>query len=377
MDTSKFSIEDLKNLKDMIDEVLSDIIKANVGITNVSNSSVTRTLTGALLSQLAMANAVLKALYASMDIDNATGNDLDRLVSILSVYRGSATVCTSQIDFCKPNGATRDIPIQEGTIVSSKKDNNGNIIRFKTTQYAYLPSGSTKVTVPIECIEPGNVILAPNSVVYMESPIMGIESVTNSSPISGGSNKESDASLRARAKLALSKIGSATNPGLKGALLELDEVEDVQVLDMNRGVGTTDISIMCTSMPPSKEVSEKIDAVISKSKASGIYAQAIYPTINYIDITLTIQLKNVIKDKNTIDYTGIRKAVTTAIKEHMSGLGIGYALIINGLKADIMSSHDDIYDILDMTPSNNIQCNNTQIIRCNNININIDGEKHE
>lgn len=148
MDTSKFSIEDLKNLKDMIDEVLSDIIKANVGITNVSNSSVTRTLTGALLSQLAMANAVLKALYASMDIDNATGNDLDRLVSILSVYRGSATVCTSQIDFCKSNGATRDIPIQEGTIVSSKKDNNGNIIRFKTTQYAYLPSGSTKVTVP-------------------------------------------------------------------------------------------------------------------------------------------------------------------------------------------------------------------------------------
>lgn len=375
MDIKDLNIEDLKALRDMIDETLSAIVKADVGISNVSNSSVTRTLVGALLSQLAMANTVLKMVYISLDIDEATNNNLDRLVSILGVYRTSATTCTGYVDFCKTDGANNDISIPEGTILVSKKDTKGNVVRFKTTEYAYLPKGETKVTVPVECVDPGHIILAMGALAYMESPIMGIEFVTNSIAIDGGIDKESDEALRKRAKLALSRIGSATNPGLKGALLDIDEVEDVNILDMNRGVGTTDISIMCASMPPTEDTKKKIADKVAKCKASGIDAKIIYPNINYLDITVTVQLIKDIKDKNLIDYTGIKEKVKEAIQKHITSLGIGDALIVNALKKDIMSCDADIYDILDISPSTNVQCTNTEVIRYRNITVNIDGEE--
>ena len=88
------------------------------------------------------------------------------------------------------------------------------------------------VSVPVQAIEAGpegNV--NAGAIVIMPTPPSGIEGVENEAPIEGGLAAESDDQLRERAKYALEQSGNATLTAIKFAVLDIEGVTGVDVVD--------------------------------------------------------------------------------------------------------------------------------------------------
>jgi uncharacterized phage protein gp47/JayE len=91
---------------------------------------------------------------------------------------------------------------------------------------------SRSITVPVVAVEAGpegNV--NSNAVVVMPTPPAGVDGVVNEAPITGGQSPEADEQLRERAKHALERSGNATMNAMKFAVLSVDGVEGVEVVD--------------------------------------------------------------------------------------------------------------------------------------------------
>lgn len=109
----------------------------------------------------------------------------------------------------------------------------------RTITLAALPDGELpvrykpkSVTVAVEAQQPGpegNV--NAETLTIMPTPPAGIDGVTNEDPIEGGLSAESDDRLRDRAKHALERSGNATLNAIKFAVLDVDGVEGVEVVD--------------------------------------------------------------------------------------------------------------------------------------------------
>jgi hypothetical protein len=130
---------------------------------------------------------------------------------------------------------------------------------------------SISVTVPVEAVEPGpegNV--NSGAVVIMPTPPPGVDGVVNEAPISGGQSAESDEQLRDRAKHALERKGNATLAAIKFAVLDVDGVEGVEVVDNS---ADSAIPLGEVRVRYSGGDDAAVLAVVEQTRAAGILAR--------------------------------------------------------------------------------------------------------
>lgn len=361
---------EVREFETMVEDTLQRIIDADVGITNVFAGSVIRTIVENILAELDIQNYSIDQIYKAMNIDTATGEDLDAIVSILGVIRKSATYAEGTVVFGRSSEYATDIDIEYAEMVSTRQSNiDGSTIEFIVIDDdAKLQAGDLEVTVNIRATEPGNIYLPPNTITIMNNPIIGIEYVTNKVEIHSGLDEETDDELRDRAKQALAGLGKGTNTALRSAVMSINGVVDAIVMDINRGVGTADIVVITNEIPPSSTLKNEIDDVIRITKSAGINVEIIYPTISTqnIEITLSHISGSVISDDD------INKA-GNAIIDYCGSLSIGDTLIISQLERSIGNAIDDLdVDIVTIEPANNVTSLSTQVIRNGTITINGD-----
>ena len=360
----------IREFETMVDDTLQRIVDANIGITNVLPGSVIRTIVEAILAETDIQNYTIEQIYRAMNIDTATDEDLDAIVSILGVVRKQATYAEGTITFGRSDVYDTDINIQYAQIVSTRQDNNTGIIHefIVTDSDAKLPKDQLKTAVNIRALNPGRIYLPAGSITIMSTPIIGIEYVTNEVEFSSGTDKETDEELRARAKQALAGLGKGTNAALRSALLDVDGVDDVIVMDMNRGVGTADIIAVTSEIPPSITLQNEVNDIISITKPAGIHIEVIYPTIISHDIAITL-----------IDISGTMSAIPAAyissaghaIMEYCSSLSVGDTFIISQLERAIGNAiSDNNIDVETTMPSANVTPASTEVIRHGTITIN-------
>lgn len=357
----------IREFETMVDETLQRIVNANIGITNIYPGSVIRTIIESLLAEVDIQNYSIDQIYKAMNIDTATGEDLDAIVAILGVTRRRATYATGTVVFGRSDAYDTDIAIQYAQIISTKQDADGSIHEFIVTdEDAKLTSGNLQTTVNIRAMDPGIIYLPINSITVMNTPIIGIEYVTNTVAFNGGTNDETDDELRARAKLALAGLGKGTATALRSALLNISGVIDAVVMDANRGVGTTDIIVITNTLPPPESLQNIIADTISATKAAGINVDIIYPTIKTQDVNVT--LTNIAG--GLVSQDDINNAAS-AIIGYCNTLLIGDVLIISQLERHIGNAIDNSnIDVVVTVPSSNVTPTSTQVIRCGNITIN-------
>lgn len=359
----------MREFETMVDETLQRIVNANIGITNTIPGSVIRTIIESLLAEVDIQNYTIDQIYKAMNIDTATGKDLDAIVAILGVIRKPATYAEGTVVFGRSDVYVSDIAIQYAQMVSTKQNNNtnGSILEFIVTDDdARLPAGELQTTVNIRAIEPGSIYLPVNTITVMNTPIIGIEYVTNDIEFYGGTDQETDDELRYRAKQALAGLGKGTSTALRSALIDLTGVIDAIVLDMNRGVGTADIIMITSEIPPTTALQNEINDVIDITKAAGIDIDVIYPTIVAQNVIVTIT--------NTTGASLTQDAINNAGKaiiEYCGSLSVGDTLIISQLERAIGNAinNPDI-DTIVTTPNTNITPANTEVIRHGTITIN-------
>ncbi len=183
---------------------------------------------------------------------------------------------------------------------------------------------SISVTVAVEAAEAGpDGNVNSDAVVIMPTPPAGVEGVTNEAPINGGLSPESDEQLRDRAKHALERKGNATLNAIKFAVLDVDGVEGVEVVDnsIDSAIPLGEVRVRYSG-GDDREVAD----VVEQTRAAGILA-----TLEKINEVLISGIFYVLADPPTPDGAAqsLRDGVVTAI----DALTIGQPLSVRRLSA--------------------------------------------
>ena len=350
---------EVKDFGVMVDDVLTRIANST-NISNVTSGSVIRTIVEALLAENDIMYYQINQVSKALDIDLATGGDLDRLVKIFNVTRNAATKCTYATEkFGRSSALGYNITIPAGIIISTRADMNGDTIEFIVTDDTVLTAGQLSVDVPCIAVDAGFVHIPVDTLNVLNNTIVGIEYVTNSTKISGGSDTESDDNLRVRAKNTMLVFGKGTSDALKYTVSGVDGVLDVVPFDMARGVATVDLIVLTSTLPPSTELQNEISAVVAATKASGISVDVVYPTILNVAVTVT-----------TTGYTDA-DVIGSGIEAYFGTLSVSDVFRINQMERYVLNAcNNSDMDIATTAPAANVTPTSTQIIRAGVITIN-------
>lgn len=166
-------------------------------------------------------NQDLEAVYYSSFVDQAEGVSLDRLGSNYSVTRNPAQAATVMLDFTGTTGTV----IPEETVYTTESGVEFEMVDTVTLDDSGKGSGEAVCTA---LDETGNV--APNTISVQGENIAGIESVTNPTQASGGTEIETDDAYRQRIHLSMESQPGPTYYGLYTGLYALPGVEQVQIV---------------------------------------------------------------------------------------------------------------------------------------------------
>jgi len=213
----------LKRLEDIIND-LQDALKAeygdNIDLTANSVISQITNIQGQRLSTLwELANAIYYSQYPA----TSENLSLDNVVSLTNIARLSATksIVTATIS------GTPATLVEAGFVASV----DGNpTARFITLEDATIEGGGT-VDVEMEAEETGRVVANSGSLTVIETPVAGVDSITNALDAELGSDVESDADLKIRQKELLQRQGTASLEGIRNKILNIDNVEQSFVLE--------------------------------------------------------------------------------------------------------------------------------------------------
>ena len=361
----------IKTFDQLVADTLQTITDANVGITNTSPGSVVRTLVEAILDSVDATNYYASYIYDAMSINDATGNDLDRLVLILGITREQASPATSIVTFSTGDEPYQyDISIPYGFELSTRQDTDGTIHTFKVDEEdIILKAGETSIDVKVVCDEVGHLYLPSGAINTMSRSIIGIASAINKSEVNSGRNEETDDELRKRTKAYITAFGKCTDDALKVAVEDIDGVTNCTVVDRYDGVGTSGVIVVPEIIPVLDSVAEEVANAIAVTKASGIKVFIIYPTIKWIDIDLTIT--------DIVDDT----IILEAISNYINSLEVGQTFVVRQMERKVLNAIDnndidnDSVDIETTVPDTNVSCESEEIIRVKTVTIN--GEVHE
>ncbi|HEY0735984.1 MAG TPA: baseplate J/gp47 family protein [Herpetosiphonaceae bacterium] len=191
----------------------------------------------------------------------------------------------------------------------------------------YIPRS---VTVPVIALEPGTQgNVDARTIVVMPSPPRGVDGVVNEEALSGGIDAESDSQLRERARFALERSGNATFNAIKYAVLDVDTVTEVEVLDHSVDetirLGEVHVRYAGSDADPVREAGY-VRAAIERTRAAGVLVHV--KTITKLVISGTIY---VIPEPNALPRAA--ENLRSAVLEALRALGAGQALSLRRLGA--------------------------------------------
>ncbi len=206
----------------------------------------------------------LEDSYYSNYVDTATGTSLDRVCALRGITRNAAQYATGNVTI---TATGIDVSVLAGDI----RVQTATGIVFTNTGTATITSTGTTIPVIAEVAGPTGIVAA-SSIIEFTSPIAGLDSVTNASPTSGGSDIETDPELRVRYKLRTSSSGASV-PALLSALLDVDGVYNAYVVENSANSddvnGLPPHSIQCLVDSDGTHNTE-IATAIFNNKAAGI-----------------------------------------------------------------------------------------------------------
>jgi uncharacterized phage protein gp47/JayE len=180
-----------------------------------------------IAERLAETQGDIGLVLESSQIDHASGTALELLTALIGVRRDPSSPATGIVKFSRDSAAGTDYTIPSGTTVQTDDEHP---VRFTTDESAVLKQGDTSVSVSVtaESAGPrGNV--GANTVTDAPNTPSGVESITNPGEITGGTEKENDDELRARAKEELAQGSRASAPALINSVKQVDGVTSVSI----------------------------------------------------------------------------------------------------------------------------------------------------
>lgn len=344
-------------------------------LTDRNPGSITRTLAEAFALEFAVVSHQLDQVYRSAFLATAEGDDLDRVTELVGVSRRGQVHARGEVVLSRTTPAPAEVTIPAGTLVSTSQPPP---VTVETTQTVTLRRGTLSVSAPVQAqvTGPGGVATA-GSLTVLHRPILGVEEVTNPTPLTFGGGKEDDVALRQRASRALETSGRATVGAIRGALASLEGVreQDVRVeedhlafpgvikvtvaadldaetmaaaarlLEEHRPAGIRVVhSLEVPTLPPPGVGSESNgggDGPTTPGTADGIwYPLAIHGVVTPASTNLT----DIQRDR-------LHRDVAAAIAAAVEAVGVGEPLVYNRVVAAVMAVEGVLDAVLDIAPA--------------------------
>ena len=246
----------------------------------------------------------------------ATGEYLDRHAAMRGLVRKEGAKATGIINFRRATPAGYDIHIPEGTVVQT---GGAEALRFVTTEDVVLKGTVTSVSSWVQAVEPGSQYnIKPLNITVMVTPPAGVTSVTQEGEFVGGTDSESDESLRRRLLDVCLSPAVGGSPGYYRAIaLAQSEVGKAKVLPAYRGGGTVDVVVYGGTGALTAGVLARLQALFDEQRDLGIdvaVRQAITTPVN-LELELAVE--------EGWEYDAVRESCQTALMAEMGGLDIG------------------------------------------------------
>lgn len=324
---------------------------------NASASSVYTNQTTPILLKLSELWELIEGVYNANDPNFATGEALDRLGLLTGTAR-IAPIKTTVVATVNLNNGTS---IAIGDLIASVSGNAA--ARFVSTALVENTSGITDdFDVEMEAVTAGPTIVNAGTLTVIESPIVGLNSITNVLDGEIGSDLETDAAYRARRIIDLRGLGTSPLDAIRADLLNVDDVEEVFLFE-----NTTDATDGNGLPPHSFEAmvlggtaQDVVDQIwISKPAGIATYGSSSGTTVDASGTTQTIYYSRptekilfvdvvVVTDPDTYPIDGAEQIKTNLALFADEQFGVGDDVILSALYGPIfdVSGVEDVTSIL-------------------------------
>ena len=310
----------------------ADLVDLTVG-------SVTRALLEAAASVALWLQYLILQVMTMCRLSTSSGSDVDSWVGDFGLSRLAGTASAGSVTLACFAYASQSATVPIGTLVRTSDGSLSFAVTadpanpaWSAATGAYVrPAGSATITVPVQCVTPGQSgNVQAGTINLLAQSVSGIDTVTNTLAFTGGTDAESDASLKARfvpyinsrAEATLTAVGSAiegVQQGLSYAVTENVDTEGAAragffVVVVDDGSGSPPASLLAS-------VSNAVDAV----RPVGTGFAVIGPTLVGVSISMTLIIAA------GADGASIRSAAATAITAYVDALPVGTALAFSRL----------------------------------------------
>lgn len=240
-----------------LDEILEDLNESMRVIfgenLNLEPSSPDGQVNGVMSESFDDLWAIGQECYNAYNPAAAVGVALSNLVQLAGITRQDAVYSTANVDVTGDNGTY----IPAGSLVSTDEG-----IQFSTDSDITIAAGigSSDVT----AVEPGPLAAAIGTIINIDTPITGWDTVTNDAAATEGYDQETDAELRARFYKSYEKAATSIYESIVAAVLALDGVEYVSLTE-----NTTDATDLNGLDPHSFQV--MVDGGVDAEIAQAIF----------------------------------------------------------------------------------------------------------
>lgn len=279
-------------------------------------------------------SALMMDVYNARNPNWASGAALDALLPLAGIRRNAATYSKVSLGLTGLAGST----LAAGMLI---RDAQG--YSWRTDAPVTFGSGGT-ATVDATCTEAGAILASAGTITIIETPTATWYTATNAADAIPGLDVETDASVRVRRSASVSLSGRSTIESLHAALINLDGVEHVSVLE-NTTDSTDENGLPAHSICAlvSGGESSDIAATIFRKKAPGIgtYGSSAvthrdeygrnnvvrFSRPNEVTATITISVKALAGWGGSY----MQDAIREAIEAYVQSVGIGESLIVSAL----------------------------------------------
>lgn len=235
-------------------------------LTDLNVGSVVRTLVETIAREMAMAYLQLEHIYDSAFLDTAEGSSLDKVVALVGVRRLPAGFPVARVRFTRraDAGAGSQVTVPANTAVV---DDSG--ARYLTLDALTLEPGESTREVNVRGETTGTKLVEAGALNRLEVLIAGVGEVTNPQPARAITAAETDAELRRRAASSLHGVVRGTHDALKFALLSIDGVKNVNLIEAPNGIpGEIRVEVAHSSDDPT--IDATIERTIEAFRPAGI-----------------------------------------------------------------------------------------------------------
>lgn len=278
----------------------------------------------------------LDFIKRQMFASTATGSYLDLHAEDRGLSRNKAVKATGEVTFSINNVKDENVTIPQGTIVGTSGD---TCVRFVTNQAATIVAGTLYATVPCTAEVAGfegNVLAQAVDIIVTN--VIGVDSVVNNRKITGGSDAESDESLRNRILNTYISVPNGTNAAYYKKLAEsVEGVKSANVISCVRGAGTVDVYLGGYNEEVTSSMVAQAQRIINEQRELNV--NVLVSAADSVNITLGVEI--MIKDG--YDFNAVCSALRSAIDSYISSLGVGEDVLESQL-GKIVISVDGVYD---------------------------------